>query len=127
MLKYENKLLEYIEGLDVSFPVFADRNDTESSISLASMPGSRTIRTYYDGIKDKQLNHFIQIKAKDSERDKALEALQRIADALAELEEMEDDVFELNKIIVSNEPFAMNADNDFVYFRFSIQSQITVF
>ena len=127
MLKYENKLLEYIEGLDVGFPVFTDRNDTASSISLASMPGSRTIRTYYDGIKDKQLNHFIQIKAKDSERDNALEALQRIADGLAELEEMEAEEFELIKIDVSNEPFAMNADNDFVYFRFSIQSQITVF
>lgn len=127
MLKYENKLLEYIEGLNVGFPIYTDRNDSESSISLASMPGSRTIRTYYDGIKDKQLNHFIQIKAKDDERDKALEALQTISDALAELEEMEDNDFELNKIVVSNEPFAMNADDKFIYFRFSIQSQITIF
>lgn len=129
-LDYEDRLLDFIDTLEVGFPVYADSNTENSSISVVRMPGGRTLLEHYDGTKEKQYNLFVQIKAKQEERQLAVDAVQIIADALDEALDIpsENNSYEYGQTTVSNEPYFMGSDtNGGYYFRFSFQSELTIF
>lgn len=129
ILDYEDRLLGYLDTLGLSFRVLADANSSTESISLVQMPGGRVIREYQDGIQDKRLTHFIQIKALDTRRQAAVASLHIIATALDDLEELpsHNDTYEFSDIAITNEPYYFQAGEDgFIYFRMSFQSELTI-
>ncbi len=128
-LDYEERLLDYLDTLGLSFRVLADANSETESISLVQMPGGRVIREYQDGIKDKRLTYFIQIKAIENRRQAAVAALQIIATKLDDLDELpsQNESYEFGDIVITNEPYYFQAGEDgFIYFRMSFQSELTI-
>lgn len=133
-LDYEERLLDYLDGLGLPYPVVTDMNTEDASISLVSSPGSKVLRSYYDGVKDKELNHFIQVKATlldhGAPRETAYNTLVAIG---AELETLIDlpsgnGSYEFGHIVVSNEPYFLDASEEgFMLFRLSIQSTLTIY
>lgn len=129
-MDYEERLLDYIDTLDVGFPIYSDTASETSSISVAMLPGSRTVQEYYDGIKDKEYIHEIQVKAKSGERDSATKALILIGQELDDVEELpsHEEVYDFNGIEVTNELFFSEATTDgWIYFRLQIKSYLTIY
>lgn len=130
LVDYEKQLLNKINEFGVGFPIYTDVNSSDSSISVASLPGSRTLQEYYDGIKDKEYIHEIQIKAKSHERDKATKALADIGIELDDVIDIpsQDGSYDFNNIVVTNEMFFSEATTDgFIYFKIQIKTLLTIY
>lgn len=130
VIDFEERVADYIDTLDVGFELVYDTNLEVESVSLARLPGGRTIREYYDGIKDKQLNYELTIKAKRTSRPQAISALGKITDKLSQLEELdsENGSYDFQKIEISNEMYFNEATTDgFIYFRAHFQPCLTIY
>lgn len=129
-MDFEDRLLDYVESLDIDIPVYTDSNDVDTSLSVVRMPGSRTIMEYYDGTKEKQYKFFIQLKCDQTERVRAMEALDIIKEMIDEVEDIpsHNNSYEYGQTIVSNEPYYMAQDTaGGLFFRFSIDTELTIF
>lgn len=129
-MDYEKRLLDYIDTLGVPFQIYTDTTAEESSISVAMLPGSSTVQEYYDGIKDKEYIHEIQVKAKVNERDKATQALLEIGERLGDVDDIPSQVgaYDFGHIDVTNELFFSEATTEgWIYFRLQIKSYLTVY
>lgn len=129
-MDYEDRLLDHIDTLDLEFEVFTDTNDENSSISVVALPGSRTINEFYDGIKDKEYIHEIQIKCKVAERDLATKSLTTVAKSLDQEIDIpsKDGSYDFNDVDVTNEIFFSEATTDgWMYFKIQIKSLLTIY
>lgn len=129
-MDYEERLLDYIDTLGVEFPIYSDTTSSESSISVASLPGSRTIQEYYDGVKEKEFIHEIQVKATQEERDKAMNTLATIGQALDDVEDIpsQGKAYDFDKINITNEVyFSQATTGGWIYFRLQIKSILTIY
>lgn len=100
--------------------------DTTESLAVYPLPGSRVIRTYFDGMKDQNLNYEFAMKSKSQM--KIGETLWKIQNELEKLEELtsNDNSFEFDEIIITGKPFISEADEQgWFVFLLSIQAQIT--
>lgn len=130
VIDFEARLSDYIEGLGTNFPVYNDTTVGDESISLTRLPGSRTIQEYYDGIKDKRYIYELTIKAKQPNRQLAVDTLGRITDELEDLEELasQDGSFDFQRIEVSNEVYFSEAKTEgVVFFKANIQPILTIY
>lgn len=97
---------------------------------MARLPGGRTIQEYYDGIKDKQLQFELTIKAKRERRTEIVSALSQITEALSELEDLPSDngSYDFQKIDIGNEIYFSEAKTDgFIYFKAQFQPTLTIY
>lgn len=128
-MDYEARLLDQLDAMNLGFPVYTDIHANISSISVAALPGSTTVRTYFDGVVDKEFIHEIQIKARDTERQNAVAALMKAGrrlDAMTSITS-EDDSFQFGGITVTNELFFSEATTEgWMYFTLQIKSLLTV-
>nr|DAN77269.1 MAG TPA: Minor capsid protein [Caudoviricetes sp.] len=118
----QERLADYIDGLETGIDLYNEYNSTENSFSLYSLVGGRTVREFMDGTKEKELNFELQLKIKLNDRDKGYNALALISRKLEELETLEskDGSFKFKKIKVSSDPYFMDAQQDnFIYYRFT--------
>ena len=123
---FEDRLLDYLDSLHLGFRVYADAN-RDASISVSRMPNSRVMQEYMDGSKDKRYTFLIQVKARDEQRNEAVNALQIISDSLIDLEQLpsSNNSYEFNDIIVTNEPYQFSRDDaGYIFFRMSIQADL---
>lgn len=133
MLDFEERLADYLDSLELGYTLYYDSNDStggRSSMAVIPAPGSRTLAVYYDGIKEKRFNYFVQINDRDQDRTKAMNALMLIGDKLEDIEELPslNNTYEFNGITISNEPyFTLAGDDGSTYFRLSVQVDLTVF
>lgn len=113
----------------MGLPLFYDTNSEGESLSLSRLPGGNAIRTYFDGDKDKRLNYEIQAKTKPQSRQKTVNALALLTDALNELEDLSslDGSFDFIQITVGNELYFAEADDGFIYFRLDFQPELTIY
>lgn len=129
-MDYEKRLLDYIDTLNIGFPIYTDTTAEDSSISVAMLPGSTTVQEYYDGVKDKEYIYEIQVKAKTNEREKATQALLSIGEYLGDVNDIPSltGAYDFGHINVSNELFFNEATTDgWIYFRLQIKSYLTVY
>lgn len=130
LVDYEERLLDFIDTLGVGFPIYTDTTSENSSISVAMLPGSRTIQEYYDDAKDKEFIQEIQVKAKNSEREEATQALMKIGEHLSDVPDIPSEAgsYDFNGIEVTNEMFFSEATTDgWLYFRLQIKSYLTIY
>ncbi len=129
-MDYEDRLIDEVETIARNYPIFADINSVNSSISVATLPASTTIRKYYDGIVDKEYVSELTVKAKASERELATKELAAIGAELAELDDIpsSNGSYDFGGITVTNELFFLEATTDgWIYFKLQIKSLLTVY
>lgn len=129
-LDFEDRVADYIDALEVGIPLFYDTTTEDESTSLTRLPGGRTIQEYYDGIKDKQLQFELTIKARRERRTEIVSALSRITDSLSDLEDLpsENNSYDFQKIDVGNEIYFSEAKTDgFIYFKAQFQPTLTIY
>lgn len=125
----QERLADYLTGLDTGLPVFNEYNSDSNSISIYALAGGRTIQEYMDGIKEKSLNYEIQVKVKTEDRDVGYSALGLISRSLEELTELpsSNGSFEFNKISISSEQYLTDVSQDnYMYFTFTFTAYVTV-
>lgn len=134
LLDYEDRLLDHLDGLGLPYPVVTDTNTADASISLVSSPGSKTVRTYYDGAMDKEYSHFIQLKASlldgNGPRQTAYNTLLAIGADLESLIDLpsQNGSYDFGRIVVSNEPYFLDASEEgYLLFRLSINTALTTY
>lgn len=133
ILDFQEKLADYVDELKLGIPLFYDSNDGSLSLSVYSLPGGKTIESYMDGTKDKQMNYEFQGKAKkENERSVLNDALLQLAQALENLEPLEikseNNSFEFMNILNSSEPyFDGETTEGFIYFRFTFQATLKIY
>lgn len=128
MNDFIDRLHEYTANLGLEFPIFIGQLETEDSISVYSLPGGKTIKKYYDGTIDKQLNYEFSIKTKDQE--KGIKTLTVLAEALEHTIDIpsNNNSYDFQKIIIGSEPFFIGGDNQgFFFYRLTIQVELTIY
>lgn len=129
-IDYEDRLLDYIESLDIDYPVYTDSNDIDSSISVVRMPGSRTVSEDFEGNKDKAYKYFVQLKCDETERQKAVQALELLADELDDVIDIpsQNNSYEYLGTTISNEPYFMGQNTEGgLFFRFLIETELSIY
>lgn len=129
-MDYEERLIDAVEKIAKNYPIFADINGTSSSISVATLPASTTIRKYYDGIVDKQYINELTVKAQASDRKLATKELAAVGAELAELKDIPSNngSYDFGGIAVTNEMFFSEATTDgWIYFKLQIRSLLTIY
>ena len=125
-LDFSERLLEYVEGLELEFPVQVGSLDTEDSISIHALPGGRTIRKFFDGTADRLLNYEFSVKTR-KQKD-AIKSLDKIAEALPEAEIVsENGSYDFRGIEISSEPFNSDMDERYFYHSLSITAELTTY
>lgn len=129
-IDFEDRLLDCIDSLGIDLPVYTDSNDVDASLSVVRMPGSRTISEDYEGNKDKSYKYFIQLKCDQKDRQKAIQALELLADKLDEFVDIPslNNSYEYLGTTVSNEPYFMGQNTDgSLFFRFLIDTELSIY
>lgn len=129
-IDFEARIGDYIDSLGYDFPLYNDTTLGDESISLARLPGGQTIQEYYDGIKDKQYIYELTVKAKQANRQLAVDTLGKITEMLEDLEELEssNSSFDFQKIEISNEVYFSEAKKEgIVYFKAHFQPILTIY
>ncbi|MGN7311456.1 minor capsid protein [Alkalicoccobacillus gibsonii] len=99
----------------------------EESFVVFPLPGSRTVREYMDGSKDRELNFEFAMRSKDQQKiHETLWSVQTQLDDLLLLDSM-DGTFQFEGIDITNTPFINNADDQgWFVFLLDVQAKITV-
>jgi len=125
-LDFTTQLHSFVDQLDLPFPITVGALDVEDSISLYALPGGKTIREFYNGIADKELNYEFGIKTKDQAL--AIKTLDMIAHALFEADiPSGNDSYEFRGIQVSSEPFLAQIDEHTWMYQLMITAELTVY
>lgn len=115
MSSLQDKILNYLMK---AFPKNMWYNDYTSvddmAISIATLVGSTTKETYFDGTKDKSYNMEIRAKTTSKDRDKTFNFLYNLCDRLESLETIEG--VELLGIRVTSEPHYLETSDDGISF-----------
>lgn len=101
--------------------------DTEESLVLYPLPGSRIVGEFMDGITDQQLNYEVAMKSKSQSKiHQSLWAIQNALELLTELEST-DGSFEFTDLIMTNKPYINEADQQgWFVFLLTLQADVTV-
>lgn len=125
-LDFAERLHEYVEGLELEYPVHIGSLDTEESISIYALPGGKIKQKFFDGTADRLLNYELGIKTKHQR--KAIECLDKIAEALPEaIIVSENGSYDFRGIEIASEPFNSAEDEHFFYHNLSIIAELTTY
>lgn len=82
----------------------------DDSIAVTLLPGSKTVRSYYDGTVEKVINIQVAIKTKNQKQ--AIDNLNQISEFVEDLQELKskNNSFQFIKIVNSSEPFHQSVD-----------------
>ncbi len=101
---------------------------TEESFCVYPLTGSRVVTTYYDGVKDQQLNFEFAMKSQDQQ--KIHTTLWLVQNYLEELQELTSNngSFDFESIIITNKPFInqLSDTGDYI-FMLDIQAKLTTY
>lgn len=124
----QERIADFIEGLELMLPVYNDNNSESDSLSLYTLPSGGVIQEYMDGTQDKKFPFEIQLKVKQKDRGKGLTALTKISAELEKITSLDshDDSFEFNKIEINNENYLSEIDEKYIYFRLTFSAYVTV-
>lgn len=127
-LDFLTQLSSEVKGLDLKFPLYVGLLDKEESLAIRSLPGGSTVREYYDGTKDKELNYHFSIKTKNQEL--AIETLMTLAEHLENVENIasKNNSYQFSKIKIVDEPFFVGeTEDEFFYYQLTIKPNLTIF
>lgn len=99
-----------------SYPIVHNINQAQSDIAIVPLPGSRTIRSFMDGAKDKAYNYELQGKTKDPKD--VEDFLIEVSEYMQELLDLPsaDDSYKFIDIDISDEPYFLEADDQGNFF-----------
>jgi len=125
-LDFTTQLHDFVNGLDLPFPIEIGALDVEDSISLYALPGGKTVREFYNGIADKDLNYEFGVKTENQAL--AIETLDKIAHALCEADiPSGNNSYDFRGIKTSSEPFQAFIDENFWIYQLTIIAELTVY
>lgn len=129
ILDFDKQLLKEILSLKLPYKVKIGSLTTNDSIAISSLPGGVTVRSFFDGVEDKQLPFEISIKV-NSDQQQASEALNLIAQHLEQLDTMQSDngSFDFSDIKIASAPFVAYVDEkgNWIYVT-NITADLTVY
>lgn len=131
ILDFESRVLEKIKSYALPYPFKISLGIllSEDNICIASLPGSRTVRGYMDGIQDKEINYEAAIKVNNKQL-QAVQTLTSIAEQLEREEAIEshNGSFDFQGITITNAPFLEGQDaKGYFIFRMEFQALLTVY
>ena len=128
MLDFITQLRNYAEELGLAYPIKIGALAAEESLSLYALPGGKTVKRFMDGTEDKQLNLEFAIKASSQTQKEAISALDKIAQALPDAEIISaNGSYDFRKIEIASEPFIVDMDEKFIYYRLGITAELTIY
>lgn len=109
-LDFIYRFIDELNKLSLMSKVIPGDLKGDKSIAVTLLPGSKTVRQYYDGTLEKIINIQVAIKTKNQKE--ALDNLNQISEFVEELHELQsnNNSFQFVKIINSNEPFHQSVD-----------------
>lgn len=119
-LDFEHQLANKIRSykLPYTYRVTTGIPRDTDSVTIASLPGGRTINGYMDGTEEKELHHEIVIKTKNKQRE-AIDVLTFITQTLEGEQDIqsENGSFDYDGTRIVNAPFlqGFDAQQNFVY------------
>lgn len=126
-LDFIKVMRDYVNTLGLSYVCKLGYLETTDSLVVYPLPGGRTIREFYDGIKDKQLIFEFAIKTKSNlQAYNALNQIGRSLEAVGTLDSSNDS-YEMDKsIMVGSEPNLVNINEQGYYtYLLTIQVELT--
>jgi len=126
-MDFIDRLYEAVETLNLEFPLKIGVLDEAESVSIHAM-GGQTIKSYYDGVKTKQLNYEFSIKTRKQEQ--AFKTLNAIANHLSDVEDIpsENDSYTFEQVRITDEAFLVRQDDKgHLFYCFAIQVRLTIF
>lgn len=121
-MDFIDRLQEVASKIDV--PVIIQAIDQEESIRLAPLPGGRTVKSYMNGDKVKELPFEFRLKTKDFSGDRIIYQLSEILENVKSVPS-ENDSYQFMALTIANEPFLVGQDNQkFFYYRLVVQAKL---
>ncbi|WP_301357354.1 phage tail terminator protein [Enterococcus spodopteracolus] len=121
-MDFIDRLQEVASKIDV--PVIIQAIDQEESIRLVPLPGGRTVKSYMNGDKVKELPFEFRLKTKDFSGDRIIYQLSEILENVKSVPS-ENDSYQFMALAIANEPFLVGQDNQkFFYYRLVIQAKL---
>ena len=105
-IDFLERLKDYINEIpDLTTKARLGYLDDKESLAIYTLPGSTTVREYYDGTEESSINLEIAMKSMDGR--KAEQTMWAISQFLENLENLTslDSSFDFDKIIVTSRPF----------------------
>lgn len=121
-MDFIDRLQEVASKIDV--PVIIQAIDQEESIRLVPLPGGRTVKSYMNGDKVKELPFEFRLKTKDFSGDRIIYQLSEILENVKSVPS-ENDSYQFMALTIANEPFLVGQDNQkFFYYRLVVQAKL---
>ncbi|MGG5322601.1 hypothetical protein IGJ83_002876 [Enterococcus pernyi] len=121
-MDFIDRLQEVASKIDV--PVIIQAIDQEESIRLVPLPGGRTVKSYMNGDKVKELPFEFRLKTKDFSGDRIIYQLSEILENVKSVPS-ENDSYQFMALTIANEPFLVSQDNQkFFYYRLVVQAKL---
>lgn len=121
-MDFIDRLQEVASKIDV--PVIIQAIDQEESIRLAPLPGGRTVKSYMNGDKVKELPFEFRFKTKNFSGDRVIYQLSEILENVESIPS-EDGSYQFMALTISNEPFLLGQDDKkFFYYRLVVQAKL---
>lgn len=121
-MDFIDRLQEVASKIDV--PVIIQAIDQEESIRLVPLPGGRTVKSYMNGDKVKELPFEFRLKTKDFSGDRIIYQLSEILENVKSVPS-ETDSYQFMALTIANEPFLVGQDNQkFFYYRLVVQAKL---
>ena len=131
ILDFETSVLNKVKTYTLPYPFKISLGVllSEDNITIASLPGSRTLKGYMDGVQDKELYYEVAIKVKN----KQLQAIQSLT-SIAEQLEREENItsgkgsFDYQGIELTDLPFLEGQDmQGYILYRMKFTAVLTVY
>ena len=123
-MDFIDRLQEVASKIDV--PVIIQAIDQEESIRLAPLPGGRTVKSYMNGDKVKELPFEFRFKTQNFSGDRVIYQLSEILENVTSIPS-EDGSYQFMALTISNEPFLLGQDDQkFFYYRLVVQAKLYI-
>ncbi len=123
-MDFIDRLQEVASKIDV--PVIIQAIDQEESIRLAPLPGGRTVKSYMNGDKVKELPFEFRLKTKDFSGDRIIYQLSEILENVKSIPS-ENGSYQFMALTIANEPFLLGKDDkEFFYYRLVVQAKLYI-
>ncbi|ONN41096.1 phage tail terminator protein [Enterococcus mundtii] len=121
-MDFIDRLQEVASKIDV--PVIIQAIDQEESIRLAPLPGGRTVKSYMNGDKVKELPFEFRYKTQNFSGDRVIYQLSEILENVKPISS-KNGTYQFMALTISNEPFLLGQDDKkFFYYRLVVQAKL---
>ena len=120
------KLADYLEELELDYPVRVGMNGDGSSIALIPVTGSKIIQEHMNGMADVHLPFEISVKSKDKQQ--AFDTINQVISHVRKyvVHDFERDRYDLITIDISEKPYINQTAEEIGFFVYTAKISVTL-